>query len=207
MSACCSGRVSKLCELKFPPPWITMERGSTVKTGSSTQIFNGYRRPSPGEKRSGRDVDRPFPSSVEDWERVELHLYSPSGPSWRVIEWMYMYRRLRLKCDGTRLETWIRLSTKRTSPFKSAVASVQSTTSRRGVRISGSNAGYKTFRGSVKSTGYPQHSPVSPSVPLPCVTVCHHISTEFQLSETAHSPSKHKDKHGFIISQCKHTEL
>ena len=27
------------------------------------------------------------------------------------------------------------------------------------------------------------------------------------LSETAHSPSKHKDKHGFIISQCKHTEL
>ena len=25
--------------------------------------------------------------------------------------------------------------------------------------------------------------------------------------ETAHSPSKHKDKHGFIILQCKHTEL
>ena len=29
----------------------------------------------------------------------------------------------------------------------------------------------------VKSTGYPLHSPVSPSLPLPCVTVCHHIST------------------------------
>jgi len=29
----------------------------------------------------------------------------------------------------------------------------------------------------VKSTGYPHHSPVSPSLPLPCVTVCHHIST------------------------------
>ena len=27
------------------------------------------------------------------------------------------------------------------------------------------------------------------------------------LSQTSHSPSKHKDKHGFIISQCKHTEL
>ena len=26
-------------------------------------------------------------------------------------------------------------------------------------------------------------------------------------ASTAHSPSKHKDKHGFIISQCKHTEL
>ena len=32
------------------------------------------------------------------------------------------------------------------------------------------------FRGSVKGTGYPLHSPVSPSLPLPCVTVCHHIS-------------------------------
>ena len=56
-------------------------------------------------------------------------------------------------------------------------ASVQSTTGSRGVRISGSNAGYTMFRGSVKGTGYPLHSPVSPSVPLPCVTVCHHIST------------------------------
>jgi hypothetical protein len=57
-------------------------------------------------------------------------------------------------------------------------ASVQSTTGSRGVRISGSNAWYTTFRGSVKGTGYPLHSPVSPSLPLPCVTVCHHISTE-----------------------------
>jgi hypothetical protein len=63
------------------------------------------------------------------------------------------------------------------SPFYSAGPSVQSTTGSRGVRISGSNAGYTMFRGSVKSTGYPLHSPVSPSLPLPCVTVCHHIST------------------------------
>ena len=46
-----------------------------------------------------------------------------------------------------------------------------------GVRISGSNAEYTMFRGSVKSTGYPLHSPVFPSLPLPCVTVCHRIST------------------------------
>ena len=85
--------------------------------------------------------------------------------------------RLRLKCDGTRAETRFRLSAKRTSPFKSAGASVQSTTGSRCVRISGSNAGYTMFRGSVKSTGYPLHSQVSPSLPLPCVTVCHHIST------------------------------
>jgi len=36
--------------------------------------------------------------------------------------------RLRLKCDGTHAETRFRLSASRTSPFKSAVASVQSTT-------------------------------------------------------------------------------
>jgi hypothetical protein len=77
----------------------------------------------------------------------------------------------------TRAETRFRLSAKRTSPFKSAGASVQSTTDSRGVRISGSNAGYTMFRGSEKGTGYPFHSRVSPSLPHPCVTVCHHIST------------------------------
>jgi len=56
-------------------------------------------------------------------------------------------------------------------------ASVQSNTGSPGVRISGSNAGYNICRGSVKSTGYTQHSPVSPSLPQPCITVCHHIST------------------------------
>ena len=85
-------------------------------------------------------------------------------------------RTLRLKCNGARAETRFRLSAKRTSPFKSAGVSVQSTTGSRGARISGSNAGYTMFRGSVKSTGYPLHSPVSPSLRLPCVTVCHHIS-------------------------------
>jgi len=55
--------------------------------------------------------------------------------------------------------------------------SVQSTTGSRGVRISGSNAGYNMSQGSVKGTGYPLHSSVSPSLPVPCVTVCRHIST------------------------------
>jgi len=85
--------------------------------------------------------------------------------------------RLRLKCNDKCAETRFRLSAKTTSPLKSAKASFQSTTESRGVRISGSNAGYTVFRGSVKGTGYPLHSPVSPSLPLPYVTVCHHIST------------------------------
>ena len=56
----------------------------------------------------------------------------------------------RAERDGTRAETTFRLSPKRTSPFKSAGESVQSTAGSRGVRISGSNAGYNTFRGRVR---------------------------------------------------------
>jgi len=84
-----------------------------------------------------------------------------------------------LKCDGTHAETRFRLSAKRRSQFKSAGASAQSTTGSRGVRISGSNAGYTMFQGSGKGTGYSLHSPVSPS--LPCVTMCHHISNGLYL--------------------------
>ena len=87
--------------------------------------------------------------------------------------------RLRLKCDGTRVETTFRLSAKRASPLKSAGASVQSTTGRRCVRVSGSNAGYTMFRGSVKGTGYPLHSRVSPSLPPP---VRHCVPSHFNWS-------------------------
>ena len=47
----------------------------------------------------------------------------------------------RAERDGTRPETRFRLSPKRTSPFKSVGASVQSTAGSRSVRISLSNAG------------------------------------------------------------------
>jgi len=59
-------------------------------------------------------------------------------------------RRLHLKRDGTRAGIRFRLSPKRTSPFKSAGASVQSTAGSRDMRISVINAGYTTFRGSVR---------------------------------------------------------
>ena len=86
--------------------------------------------------------------------------------------------RLRLKCDGTCSETRFRLPAKRTSPFKSAGGRQFSRLLAAEVcAISGSNGGYSVFRGSVKGAGYPLHSPVSPLFPLPCVTVCHHIST------------------------------
>jgi hypothetical protein len=91
------------------------------------------------------------------------------------------------------------LSAKRTSPFKSPGASVQSTTGNGGVRISGSNAGNTMFRGSVKSTGYPLHLPVFPSLPLQCVTVCHHISTGVYLKTALASSDTSKRK--FCVGQ------
>ena len=94
--------------------------------------------------------------------------------------------RLRLKYDGSRVETRFRLLAKRRSPFKSAGASVQSTTGSRGVRISGSNAGYTMFRGSVKSTGYPLHSPVFPS--LPPYPVPSHFSWTLSRAQTSRAP-------------------
>ena len=91
--------------------------------------------------------------------------------------------RRQLKCDGTHAETRFRLSAKRTSPFKSAGASVQSTTGSRVVRISGSNAGYTMFRGGVKGTGYLLHSPVSRSFPL----LASPFAITFQLDSTSNA--------------------
>jgi len=88
--------------------------------------------------------------------------------------------RLRLKCDGTRAKTRFLLSAKPTSPFKPAGASIQSTTGSRVVRISGSNAGYTMFRGSVKGTGYLFHSPV----PLHFPTRASPCSITFQLDSS-----------------------
>ena len=39
----------------------------------------------PGVKRPGRGADHPPPSQRRGHERLELYLYSPSGPQWPVI--------------------------------------------------------------------------------------------------------------------------
>jgi len=39
----------------------------------------------------------------------------------------------------------------------------------------GSNTGWTMFRIKLKTAGYPLHSPLSPSLLLPCVAVCHQI--------------------------------
>jgi hypothetical protein len=45
----------------------------------------------PGVKRPGRGVDQPPSSSARVKERVELYLYSPSGPSWPVLRRTLLY--------------------------------------------------------------------------------------------------------------------
>jgi hypothetical protein len=110
------------------------------------------------------------------------------SPIPRQLKWTRSSVKGQLKCDGTRAETRFRLSAKRTSTFKSAGASVQLTTGSRGVRISGSNArdaGYTMFLGNIKSTGYPLHSTVSPSLPLPA-SLC---AITFQLEYTTQTSS------------------
>ena len=97
---------------------------------------------------------------------------------WAVNQWS----RAHLKCDGTRSETRFCLSAKRTSPFKSARASVQSTTGSRAGRISGTYAGYTKFRGSEEYW-------------LPTSLISFHFSSRaspcaitFQLDSTCWSP-------------------
>ena len=52
----------------------------------NTVLHNGYRVFSGvGVKRPGRGVDHPPTSSAEVKERVELYIYSSSGPSWPVL--------------------------------------------------------------------------------------------------------------------------
>jgi hypothetical protein len=48
-------------------------------------LYNGYRVSFPEVKRPGRGGDHPPSSSARVKERVELYLYSPSGPSWPVL--------------------------------------------------------------------------------------------------------------------------
>jgi hypothetical protein len=55
--------------------------------GPPSLLFDGYRVSFPGVKRPGLGVDYRPPSNAEVKERVELQLYSPSGPSWPVLGW------------------------------------------------------------------------------------------------------------------------
>ena len=44
----------------------------------------------PGVKRPNRGIGNPPPSSAEVKERVQLYVYSPSGPSWLFLWWYFL---------------------------------------------------------------------------------------------------------------------
>jgi hypothetical protein len=102
-------------------------------------------------------------------------IYSVTKQRQRSVPFRLTASRLRLKCDGTRAETRSCLSAKRTSPFKSAGTSVQSTIGSRGVGISGSNVGYNKFRG---SEGYWLPTPLA-SFPFTSPPVRHRVPSHF----------------------------
>jgi hypothetical protein len=55
--------------------------------GPTSLLYNEYQVSFPEVKWLGRGVDHPSPFNAEVKERVELYLYSPSGPSWPVLGW------------------------------------------------------------------------------------------------------------------------
>jgi len=61
--------------------FLTRQTGPWARPASYTMSTG----PFPGVKRPGCGVDHPPTSSAEFKERVELYLYSPSGPSWRFL--------------------------------------------------------------------------------------------------------------------------
>jgi hypothetical protein len=87
----------------------------------------------------------------------------------------------RLKRDVTRAETRFGLYAQRTSPFKSARWAGRQFSRLLAAEVCASAVvmlDIPCSEAACKTTGYPLHSHVSPSLPLPCVTVCHQVSTE-----------------------------
>ena len=111
---------------------------------------------------------------------LTLNIY----PSKQVI--MILLYNSQAPLDFTRAETRFRLSPKRTSPFKSAGASVQSITGSRGVRISVSNAGYTPCSEVVWEYWLPTPFASFPFISPP---VRHRVPPGFKRTVTANTPS------------------
>jgi hypothetical protein len=101
-----------------------------------------------------------------------------------------------LKCDGTCAETKFRLSAERTSPFKSAGASVQSTTGSRGVRISGSNTPCSEVVWRVLAS-FPS---TPPSRASPCAITFQLESTECQYYSCGKKPPRSHQRTNITVS-------
>ena len=70
--------IESRCGARFSAPVETSTKPHPASYTVGTGSF-------PGAKWPGRGINHPLPSSAEVKERVELYLYSPSGPSWPVL--------------------------------------------------------------------------------------------------------------------------
>ena len=75
-----TGRGSNPGGTRFSAPAQTRSEAHPTTYIMATRSFSGVKWP-------GRGIDHPPLSSAEVKERVQLHLYSPSGPSWPVLGW------------------------------------------------------------------------------------------------------------------------
>ena len=77
--------------------------------GPPSLLYNGYRVFPWGVKWLGCGIDHPPPSSAEVDGRVDLYLYSPSGPLWPVLGWNLPLLESHGQWDSCLLTPWSRV--------------------------------------------------------------------------------------------------
>ena len=82
-------------------PGIEYRWGRDQPLGPPSLPYSGYWVSFSKVKRPGCRVDHAPPSGAEVKERVQLYLYSPSGPSGPVLRWTLSHIIVRLWCFGT----------------------------------------------------------------------------------------------------------
>ena len=96
--ATCCGLVSMGIESWWGQDFLHLSRLALGPPASSTV---GTRSLSPGVKQPGRSIDQPPLSSAKVKERVELYLFSSSGPSWPVLILTYLFTLIIVERDAT----------------------------------------------------------------------------------------------------------
>jgi len=85
-------------ERDFPHP-------SRPSLGPTQLLYNGCGVFFRGVMRPGRGGDHPPTSSAEVKERLEIYLYSSSGPSWTVLRWILTLSSVISLCTYTQTHT------------------------------------------------------------------------------------------------------